>query len=334
MLVDLRDLSDPDVQCRDRWSLVVGDRILDRFSCCRRGLLGGGGSCCCFRCLLFLVLLRRRFSNFLGDALAERFELLDAFREGDDAGLIGIDDAGFSGGQGQERELPGDVLSAHLTGQCQSDGMEQVLSLDTGLLRHGLHVGLIGLGEVALFVRPVDGVLEGLHRVFGVGEGERSGFKRTDYRLSESVKVPFLDHRPRLGVFDVREGCRKVVSQNGLGVQDGVLGRLHAFACQSGGGESHVDHFKITLRRSVLEDVLEFELVLDEFDQFFQRDHLHVLLIHPTEFLHIEDGGTLHDASQFKSIDELVAGENLVVRPVVPSEERQVVDHRIRQKSV
>eukprot|EP00958_Prasinococcus_capsulatus_P024870 scaffold3981_cov302-Prasinococcus_capsulatus_cf.AAC.2 len=54
---------------------------------------------------------------------------------------------------------------------------------------------------------------------------------------------------------------------------------------------------------------------------------LEVLAVHPAELDVVEDGGALGDAIQGEALDELVDGEDLLLRAVVPSEQRKEVEH-------
>mmetsp|Transcript_7782 Transcript_7782/g.16715 ORF Transcript_7782/g.16715 Transcript_7782/m.16715 type:complete len:421 (-) Transcript_7782:647-1909(-) len=212
--------------------------------------------------------------------------------------------------------------------------MEQILSLDTVFLGHFLHVCLVCLGEVAL------SFLEAFHRGFGVRQGEFSGVVFAEYPLGQVEKVSLFDHGFGLGTLvasitlELIKGGRQTVPQHGLGVQDSVLGGLHSFSCQRGSGKGHVDQAQIGLGGTLLEQVLEFELVLDQVDDAFQGDHFHVLLVDPPQFFHVKDGGRFDDAAQLKGFDEFVTGKNLVVGTIVPPQQGQVVDHGVRQESI
>mmetsp|Transcript_11941 Transcript_11941/g.24649 ORF Transcript_11941/g.24649 Transcript_11941/m.24649 type:complete len:503 (+) Transcript_11941:510-2018(+) len=334
MFINLSDLSNANVKSSDRRSLVVILGILCAFRCGGCGRLGSGSLSGGSFLLRFLVLLGFWCTEFFRDAFAEGFEFFHTFRKRNDASLLGVNDTLFTGCQSQQGKLLRNILSAHFTGEGQSNRVEQILSLDATFLGHFLHVLLVGLGERALFLGARNRVLEGFHWIFGIRQGEFSGSKLFQYRLGEAVKVSLLYHVLRFMVFEFIKGCRKVVSQDRLGVDDGILGSLHSLPCQGSSGKGHVDQFQIALGCRIDKNIFEFELILDEFYNCLQRQHLHVLLIDPSEFLHVKDRRGFDNAMELKGIDQFVAGENLIVRSVVPSQKRKVIDHGIRQKSI
>mmetsp|Transcript_31214 Transcript_31214/g.57869 ORF Transcript_31214/g.57869 Transcript_31214/m.57869 type:complete len:242 (-) Transcript_31214:947-1672(-) len=59
-----------------------------------------------------------------------------------------------------------------------------------------------------------------------------------------------------------------------------------------------------------------------------------MLRIHPLELVHVEHAGTLDDPIDIERFDQLVAGKDFVLSTIVPSQQRQIIDHSIGQEPI
>mmetsp|Transcript_30905 Transcript_30905/g.63114 ORF Transcript_30905/g.63114 Transcript_30905/m.63114 type:complete len:834 (-) Transcript_30905:594-3095(-) len=339
VLPDPGDATDADVEGRDGGT-VVGVQGVGRHGGRRRRGLGRSCGVGLLLASLLLLLLRLGSAELLRDGIAKHLELLDPLFHGDKTSSVGVHGRALGRGHGDESHLLRHVLAAHLAGQGQTEGVEEMLALDAQRLGHGLHVDLVGLGVgigitahlIVLNDGLADVLEEGSEGIGRIGLGQSVGFEIADEGLGDGVEVPSLDHLLRLTVRKGVEGIGEAVSKDGLGVQGRILGGFHHLLGKGRGREDEIANLNALV--ALVEETDHVHLLADQIRHLLDGLHLEMLGVHPPQLVHVEDRGTFHHPIHSERLDEFVPGEDLVVGPVVPTQKSEVVDHGVRQEPV
>mmetsp|Transcript_29762 Transcript_29762/g.50738 ORF Transcript_29762/g.50738 Transcript_29762/m.50738 type:complete len:268 (+) Transcript_29762:886-1689(+) len=219
--------------------------------------------------------------------------------------------------------------------------MEEVLSLHFHFLRNRLHCSLVSL-RIRCFI-PTNLVIfhnslvrtihKGSKQIARVGDWETSTLVHFNDLHCNAIKVTLLHHLLGLrSIFQISKRRRQTVSQYSLGISGSILCGLQHLLRQSSRSKDEIT--LLGLIRTLLNHPHKAQLLLDQIKNLLNLHPLQVLRIHPLQLIHIKHRRTLHNPINIKRINQLLPRENLIIRPIIPSQQRQIINHGIRQEPI